>query len=183
MADGVGSHLCRRYLWSDRRPTPATGGFTSPKSTRRRAAPRSDAGTTHGTAGAAGIWRTPGQRGREPRSGRPGPRGQPRLLPLVRHGHHSEGIEVAPPGVAPAGRRKGLGRSPRWPRRVSARRRTRRLRPGAAAPLRRNRCRARLPRSAASRAPRPPGAAAAAVSAVTPGATVSRYRNAHLVPR
>ena len=41
------------------------------------------------------------------------PRGEPRVLPLVRHRHDVEGLEVAPPGVAPVQplvRRRRLGR-------------------------------------------------------------------------
>ncbi len=41
------------------------------------------------------------------------PGGEPGVLPLVRHGHDVEGVEAAPPAVAPvgpAGRRRRLGR-------------------------------------------------------------------------
>src|SRR5262249_38979524 len=41
------------------------------------------------------------------------PGGEPGILPLVRHRHDVEGVEVAPPGIAAApagGRRRGLGR-------------------------------------------------------------------------
>ena len=52
------------------------------------------------------------------------PGGEPRVFPLVRHGQDVEGVEVAPPGVAPgvAGRRAGAAG---WgPRRASGPRRS-----------------------------------------------------------
>ena len=71
----------RRSRTPQPRPRPAPAGSRRRSPTRRRAARRWGAGTTPGTAGSAGTWRTPGRRGPGRRSGRPGPRRRTRGTP------------------------------------------------------------------------------------------------------
>ena len=139
---------------------------------------------------------------------------EPGVLPLVRHRHDVEGIEVAPLGVAPAAparRRRRLGRVTVEPAgHVVVVQLLAPQHPGEGLPhhhrlVRAGRLRGQLgvelvglgpalvddaveaaaergrgPRCRPSAAPA--GRSRSRSSAVSPGATVSRYQNAHLVP-